>query len=255
MGLQVKDKIKIAIPKSDKTIFGNIPRFKTLTIVGIFNFGMYEYDLNFIFTHSSIANKLLLINKDSFNKIEVFVEDPNLIKKAQELIKKKIKENNINFYTSSWKQNNSTLINALNVERNVMFLILTLIIFVAAMNIISGLIIFVKEKNKDIGILKTIGISNQSLIKVFLSIGLIIGLIGTILGGLFGILFSLYIEYIQIFLENLFDTQLFAKEVYYLSNWRSGEKDPKMTTAGGHSCLLFLWKNVSSAFCPRNGNQ
>ena len=198
--LKIGDKIKIAIPKTDKTIFGNIPRFKTLNIVGIFNLGMYEYDSNFVFTNSEIANKLILINKESFNKIEVFIDDPNLIEKDQKIINKIINDNNLNFYTENWKQNNSALINALNIEKNVMFLILSLIIIVASMNIISGLIIFVKEKNKDIGILKTLGLSNYSLIKIFISIGFLIGLTGTFFGGLLGILFSINITSIQDFI-------------------------------------------------------
>ena len=218
LGLKIGDKIKIAIPKTDKTIFGNIPRFKTLNIVGIFNLGMYEYDSNFVFTNSEIANKLILINKESFNKIEVFIDDPNLIEKDQRIINKIIKDNNLNFYTENWKQNNSALINALNIEKNVMFLILSLIIIVASMNIISGLIIFVKEKNKDIGILKTLGLSNYSLIKIFISIGFLIGLTGTFFGGLIGILFSINITSIQNFIEKLFNTSLFSREIYYLSN-------------------------------------
>ena len=216
--LKIGDKIKIAIPKTDKTIFGNIPRFKTLNIVGIFNLGMYEYDSNFVFTNSEIANKLILINKDSFNKIEVFIDDPNLIEKDQKIINKIINDNNLNFYTQNWKQNNSALINALNIEKNVMFLILSLIIIVASMNIISGLIIFVKEKNKDIGILKTLGLSNYSLIKIFISIGFLIGLTGTFFGGLLGILFSTNITSIQNFIEKIFNTNLFSREIYYLSN-------------------------------------
>ena len=216
--LKIGDKIKIAIPKTDKTIFGNIPRFKTLNIVGIFNLGMYEYDSNFVFTNSEIANKLILINKESFNKIEVFIDDPNLIEKDQRIINKIINDNNLNFYTENWKQNNSALINALNIEKNVMFLILSLIIIVASMNIISGLIIFVKEKNKDIGILKTLGLSNYSLIKIFMSIGFLIGLTGTFFGGLLGILFSTNITSIQNFIEKIFNTNLFSREIYYLSN-------------------------------------
>ena len=216
--LKIGDKIKIAIPKTDKTIFGNIPRFKTLNIVGIFNLGMYEYDSNFVFTNSEIANKLILINKESFNKIEVFIDDPNLIEKDQKIINKIINDNNLNFYTENWKQNNSALINALNIEKNVMFLILSLIIIVASMNIISGLIIFVKEKNKDIGILKTLGLTNYSLIKIFISIGFLIGLTGTFFGGLIGILFSLNITSIQNFIEKIFNTSLFSREIYYLSN-------------------------------------
>ena len=218
LGLKIGDKIKIAIPKTDKTIFGNIPRFKTLNIVGIFNLGMYEYDSNFVFTNSEIANKLILINKESFNKIEVFIDDPNLIEKDQIIINKIINDNHLNFYTENWKQNNSALINALNIEKNVMFLILSLIIIVASMNIISGLIIFVKEKNKDIGILKTLGLTNYSLIKIFISIGFLIGLTGTFFGGLLGILFSINITSIQNFIEKFFNTTLFSKEIYYLSN-------------------------------------
>ena len=106
---------------------------------------------------------------------------------TQDKVDRRIIANDFRLYTLSWKENNSTLINALNVEKNVMFLILTLIILVASMNIISGLIIFVKEKNKDIAILKTIGLRNSSLIKIFMSIGLLIGIVGTTLGGILGI--------------------------------------------------------------------
>ena len=121
-------------------------------------------------------------------------------------------------YLVTWKENHASLINALKTEKNVMFLILTLIVIVASMNIISGLIIFVKEKNKDIGILKTIGVSDYSLIKIFMTIGLIIGLIGSISGTIIGIIFSKNINSIQFFLENLLNQELFSKEVYYLSN-------------------------------------
>ena len=217
-GLSVGDEIKIAIPKTDNTIFGNIPRFKTLTVSGILNLGMYEYDSSFVFSNISIARKLLVLEDQNFNLIEIFIQSPNNIEIIQDKVNRRIIANNFRLYTSSWKENNSTLINALNVEKNVMFLILTLIILVASMNIISGLIIFVKEKNKDIGILKTIGLSNKSLIKIFLSIGLIIGLIGTIFGGLVGVIFSSNIKSIQFFIENILHTDLFAKEIYYLSN-------------------------------------
>ena len=218
LGLTIGEKIKIAIPKTDKTIFGNIPRFKTLQITGIFNVGIYEYDSNFVFTNPVIPRKLLMIEDNNYNKIELFTQDPNDIEQVQLEIDNKIKSMNNQLYSLSWKENNSSLINALNVEKNVMFLILTLIILVASMNIISGLIIFVKEKNKDIAILKTIGLSNSSLMKIFMSIGLLIGLIGTSLGGLLGVIFSINISSIQDILEKLFKTDLFAKEIYYLSS-------------------------------------
>ncbi len=106
LSLGINDKFKIAIPKTDKTIFGNIPRFKTLNIIGIFDLGMYEYDSNFIFTNSKIANKLLLINETSFNEIEIFTKDPSQIEKIQEKINLLINKNNLNLYTFSWKEKN-----------------------------------------------------------------------------------------------------------------------------------------------------
>ena len=216
--LSLGDKIKIAIPKTDKTIFGEIPRFKTLDIVGIFNLGMYEYDLNFVFTNPRIPRKLLMFESESYNKIEIYSLDPQNIELVQQQINLKIDNINNLLYSISWKEVNNSLLNALQVEKNVMFLILTLIIIVASMNIISGLIIFVKEKNKDIGILKTIGLSKKSLIKVFMSIGLLIGLIGTFLGTLFGVIFSVNISKIQNFLEDLLNINLFSNEIYYLSS-------------------------------------
>ena len=216
--LKVNDILKIAIPKSDNTIFGDIPRFKTLKISGIFNIGMYEYDSNLVFIDPKITRKLLSFKESSYNQIEIITDNPNNVDHLNKEINIFLKQNLNDLYSLSWKDRNNSLINALNVEKNVMFLILTLIILVASMNIISGLIIFVKEKTKDIGILKTIGMSDISLMKVFTFIGLIIGLIGTLSGALIGIIFSLNIKQIQNFIESIFNINLFAKEVYYLSS-------------------------------------
>ena len=212
------DKIKIAIPKTDKTILGNIPRFKTLKIVGIFDLGLYEYDSNLIFLSSNLVRKLLLYEAKDYNKIEYFFEKPNEVEKINNVFKSTIFDLGYDFYSITWKENNKTLINALKVERNVMFIILSLIILVASLNIISGLIIFVKEKNKDIGILKTIGMTNKSIIKIFFTIGISIGIIGSFIGLFLGIIFSLNIESIQIFLEKILKTKLFSEEIYYLSS-------------------------------------
>ncbi len=248
LGLAVGEKIKIAIPKTDKTIFGNIPRFKTLQIIGVFNVGMYEYDSNFVFTNPVVPRKLLMIEDNNYNKIELFTYDPNNIEQVQLEIDNKIKTMNNQLYSLSWKENNSSLINALNVEKNVMFLILTLIILVASMNIISGLIIFVKEKNKDIAILKTIGLSNSSLMKIFMSIGLLIGLIGTSLGGLLGVIFSKNISSIQNILEKLFKTDLFAKEVYYLSSLPSRLDQIEVLYVVLISLIISLFATVFPAY-------
>ena len=170
MNLSVGDKVKIAIPKTDKTILGNIPRFKTLEVVGVFDLGLYEYDSNLIFLSSELVRKLLLYDEDIYNKIEFFTSSPNEIELFKNKVELETSNLLLNFYSISWKDQNKTLINALKVEKNVMFIILSLIILVASLNIISGLIIFVKEKNKDIGILKTIGMTNKSIIKIFLSL-------------------------------------------------------------------------------------
>ncbi len=218
INLTIGDKIKIAIPKSDKTILGNIPRFKTLEIVGIFDLGLYEYDSSLVFLSSNLVRKLLLYNDNIYNKIEFFSEFPNQIEIFKKNVEFEILKLQINFYPISWMDMNQTLINALKVEKNVMFIILSLIILVASLNIISGLIIFVKEKQKDIGILKTIGMTNKSIIKIFFTIGISIGLIGSLLGLLIGVVFTINIKLIQVFLENLLGTKLFSEEVYYLSS-------------------------------------
>ncbi len=218
MNAKVGDKIKIAIPKTDKTILGNIPRFKTLEIIGIFDLGLYEYDSNLIFVSSSLVRKLLLYENNHYNKIEFFVEKPNEIEKLNERIKSIISGSKYNFYSITWKENNRTLMNALKVEKNVMFIILSLIILVASLNIISGLIIFVKEKNKDIGILKTMGMTNNSIVKIFFTIGITIGFIGSLFGLFLGVIFSVNIQSIQRFLEKILNTKLFSEEIYYLSS-------------------------------------
>ncbi len=218
LNLSVSDKIKIAIPKTDKTILGNIPRFKTLEIIGIFDLGLYEYDSNLVFLNSNIVRKLLLFEETDYNKIEFFIDNPNEVEKFKNIVDLSIFKSNSNLFTVSWKEINKTLINALKVEKNVMFIILSLIILVASLNIISGLIIFVKEKNKDIGILKTMGMTNNSIVKIFFTIGISIGLIGSIIGLFLGIIFSINIQYIQNFLEKILDTKLFSEEIYYLSS-------------------------------------
>ncbi len=218
LNVEIGDKIKIAIPKSDNTILGNIPRFKTLSIVGIFDFGLYEYDNNLIFIHSTLARKLTLINNNDYNKIEIFSSGTGNINKIKNQIINIINNNNLNLTPITWKERNLSLINALKVEKNVMFLILTLIILIASMNIISGLIIFVKEKNKDIGILKTFGLGDFGILKIFFTIGILIGFIGASLGLFIGIVFTLNIKHIQNFLEKILDTKLFAEEIYYLSS-------------------------------------
>ncbi|MDC0625588.1 lipoprotein-releasing ABC transporter permease subunit [Alphaproteobacteria bacterium] len=224
LSLQIGDKLKLAIPKTDKSLLGDIPRFKTLTVSGIFDFGMYEYDVGLVFISLELAQRLLLFEDNYFNRIEFYLDNPLLVDKFKSQVDLNIKNKSLSLYSLSWIERNSSLMNALKVEKNVMFLILTLIIVVASMNIISGLVIFVKEKNKDIAILRTLGFNKIGILKVFFLIGLTIGLIGTFLGTFFGIIITENLKYIQIVLENLLETELFSEEVYFLSTLPSDIK-------------------------------
>ena len=224
LNLQIGGKLKLAIPKTDKSLLGEIPRFKTLTVSGIFDFGMYEYDVGLVFISLELAQRLLLFEDNHFNRVEFYLKNPLLVDKFKSQVDLNITNKGLSLYSLSWVERNSSLMNALKVEKNVMFLILTLIIVVASMNIISGLVIFVKEKNKDIAILKTLGFNKIGILKVFFLIGLTIGLIGTILGTFFGIIITENLKYIQIVLETLLETELFSEEVYFLSTLPSDIK-------------------------------
>ena len=224
LNLQIGDNLKLAVPKTDKSLLGDIPRFKTLTVTGIFDFGMYEYDVGLVFISLELAHRLLLFEDNHFNRVEFYLKNPLLVDKFKSQVDLNIINKGLSLYSLSWVERNSSLMNALKVEKNVMFLILTLIIVVASMNIISGLVIFVKEKNKDIAILKTLGFSKMGILKVFFLIGLAIGLIGAVLGTFIGIIITENLKYIQVILENLLDTQLFSEEVYFLSTLPSDIK-------------------------------
>ena len=219
LSLNLNDKIKIAIPKTDKTIFGNIPRFKTMIISGIFDLGMYEYNSNYIYIPIDVSRSLTMLNYNEFNNLEIFVKNPDKMLNELYLLNNFINLKKLrNLYIISWEDKNQTFLNALKIERNVMFLILVLIILIATLNIVSGLIIFVKDKNKEIGILRAMGLSKFSIIKIFLLIGSTIGVIGTFLGVVIGLIFSININKIQFLLENMIGINLFAPEIYFLSN-------------------------------------
>ena len=252
LNLKLGDKLKLAIPKTDKSLLGNIPRFKTLIVDGIFDFGMYEYDSGLVFISLELSQKLLLLDNNHYNRIEFYLDDPLAIEKFKKDIDLNISNKNLSLYSLSWVERNSSLMNALKVEKNVMFLILTLIILVASMNIISGLVIFVKEKNKDIGILKTLGFNNISILKIFFLIGLTIGLIGTVFGTLFGIIITENLNYIQIFLENFLDTELFSEEVYFLSTLPSDIKYEEVLFVFCISLIITILSTIFPAIRASN---
>ena len=252
LNLKIGDQIKIAIPKTDTSLLGKIPRFKTLKIDGIFDFGLFEYDSNLVFISLELSRKLLLFENDTYNRLEFYIDDPLRVNNFKKIIESEIIKNNLNLYSLSWMDRNLSLMNALKVEKNVMFLILTLIIIVASMNIISGLIIFVKEKNKDIGILKTLGFTNLGVLKIFFIIGLTIGLIGAISGTLIGIIITENLQIIQNFLENLLDTDLFSEEIYFLSTLPSDIKYQEVLFVFFISIIISILSTIFPAIRASN---
>ena len=199
-----------------QTPFGNLPLQEKFTISSIFSTGLYEFDENVIFMPFENAKSLFELSDKDID-LEIYLNKPDQVG----LIKNKIQKLFSDHYVYSWADLNKSFFGALKVERNVMFIILTLIIVVAAFNIISGLTILVKNKTREIAILRTLGISKNSITKVFFVIGFTIGLLATITGVTIGILFSYYIEEIRVLITSIFNISLFPEEIYFLSQMPS----------------------------------
>ena len=216
LNLAVGDKINLLSSAYISTPFGGLPKQETYSVGGIFSSGFYEFDKNVVFLNLNEALYFFNKTKRDIN-LEVYLSDPL---KADD-IKDEIGIMNNDFYIYSWIDLNKSFFSALKVERNVMFIILTLIIIVAAFNIISGLTILIKNKTKEIAILKTLGLSNSSIIKSFFLTGFTIGLLATIFGIIFGILFSENIESIRVFLSYILNVEIFPSDVYFLEEMPS----------------------------------
>ena len=188
-----------------------MPKQDGYLVKAIFKSGFFEFDQSVVFLNLNETLSFFDKNKGSIN-LELYLKDPL---KANE-VKNKLEELNNSFFIYTWMDTHKSFFGALKVERNVMFIILTLIIIVAAFNIISGLTILIKNKTKEIAILKTLGLSNTSIIRSFFLTGFTIGLLATILGIIFGILFSINIEEIRYFLSNVFNVEIFPQDVYFL---------------------------------------
>ena len=213
LGVNVGDEIKLISPDGNITPFGTIPRMKNYTVSAIFNIGMHEYDSSFIFMPLTEAQIFFKYPK-SISYLDVMLRQPNQASEMVETIKNVLKNN---FRVFDWQKTNSSFFNAIQVERNVMFLILTLIIIVAAFNIISSLIMLVKDKGRDIAILRTMGATRGMIMRIFFISGASIGVTGTFAGFLLGIAFANNIELIRQFLQSFTGTDLFAAEIYFLS--------------------------------------
>jgi len=209
----IGDEIKIISPDFSTTIVGSIPRIKTFKVSDIFDVGMYEYNSSTIFMPLETA-QLFFKNYDGVSNIEVLVTDPE----NTTLIKSHINSlANQNIGMVDWDQINESLFDALAVERTVMFLILTLIVIIASFNLISGLIMIVKEKSRNIAILRTYGITKTSVMKIFILSGSVIGVVGTSIGTVLGITIAKNIEPIRASLESLTGTTLFDPVIYFLT--------------------------------------
>ena len=213
MGVTVGDKLTLISPKGAQTPFGTTPRVKSYEIIALFEIGMSEYDSNIIYMPLYEAQKYFN-KKESVSGIEVFINNPDEAEIFTESIEK---ITNNNFYISSWKQQNSAFFNALEVERDLMFIIVSLIVLVAGLNIVSGLIMLVKDKTSDIAILRTMGASKNSIMRIFFITGAFIGITGTFLGVVIGIVFCNNIDFIRLLISNITGTNLFSPDMYYLS--------------------------------------
>ena len=212
LGIDVGDDITLMSPSGVETIIGNLPKQKTFTVISIFDSGLADFDNNIAFINLETLEEFFGIAKDLRN-LEIYLKNPQNIETQKELIQNIFDQE----FVFSWADMNNSLFSALKVERNVMFIILSLIIIVAAFNIISGLTILVKNKTRDIAILKSIGVLNKSIIKIFFLVGVIIGTSATLFGIFLGVLFSIYIENIRSFLSSTFNISLFPEEIYFLS--------------------------------------
>ena len=221
LGLTIGDRVSIMSPVGIETIIGSLPKQETFTIVSIFDSGLADFDSNIAFINLDTLEDFFDLEKKNRN-LEIYLNNLSNIDE----IKTQIQNIFENEFIYTWADMNSALFSALKVERNVMFIILSLIIIVAAFNIISGLTILVKNKTKDIAILKSIGVLNKSIIKIFFLIGVIIGTTATFFGIFLGVMFSLYIENLREFLSNTFNISLFPEEIYFLSTMPS-EINPK----------------------------
>ena len=216
LDLKIGDSITIMSSSGIETIIGNLPKQKTFIVSSIFGSGLAEFDNNVIFLNLNTLEEFSNISSNKRN-LEIYLHNPNKIENQKEIVQNIFS----NDFVFTWADMNYSLFSALKVERNVMFIILSLIIIVAAFNIISGLTILVKNKTKDIAILKSIGVLNNSIIKIFFLIGVIIGTSATLFGVLLGVTFSIYVENIREFISSTFNLTLFPEEIYFLSTMPS----------------------------------
>ena len=213
LGLRIGETVSLISPKGNATAFGTVPRVRGYRVAGTLNVGMFEYDSGFIFMPLTAAQTYFRL-PEAVTQIEVFLADPDMVPGTRKAIDD-LTGGQARIY--DWQQANASFFNAIQVERNVMFLILTLIILVAAFNIISSLIMLVKDKGRDIAILRTMGATRGMILRIFFLSGASIGVVGTLCGTLLGVWFATHIEAIRQFVQAIVGRDLFAAEIYFLT--------------------------------------
>jgi len=216
LDVKIGDDISLMSSTGVETIIGSLPKQKLFTVVSLFESGLVDFDNNIAFINLLTLEEFFNLNKKERN-LEIYLKYPQNIERQKIIVQKEFP----NEFVYSWSDMNSSLFSALKVERNVMFIILSLIIVVAAFNIISGLTILVKNKTREIAILKSIGVLNKSIIKIFFLVGVIIGTSATIFGIILGVTFSMYVENLRQIISTLFNISLFPEEIYFLSSMPS----------------------------------
>ena len=235
LSLRSGDNIILVSPKGAVTPMGMVPRIKSYKVAAVFEIGMSEYDSSFVFM--PLPESQAYFNRSGdVTAIEVYVDKPDQIERYRRLVTEAAGRP---IFVVDWRQRNSTFFNALQVERNVMFLILTIIVIVAAFNITSGLIMLVKDKGRDIGILRTQGVTQGAIMRVFMMTGASIGFVGTLVGFLLALVICLNIESIRRFLSWMTNTELFSPELYFLS------KLPADLDAGETTAVVFMALSLS----------
>ena len=243
-GLAPGSSLRLISPQSKSTAFGTVPRIKTYKVAAIFHLGMFQYDNGFVFMPLEAA-QLYFRTGPGVSQLEVFVEDPDNLGGIKESIREGAGRE---VRLIDWQQTNAVFFNAVEVERNVMFLILTLIILVAAFNIVSSLIMLVKDKGSAIAILRTMGASRAAVMRIFLLAGASIGIVGTAIGFALGLAFASNIETIRRWLEALSGTNLFEAEIYFLSRLPSRVETGDVVLVVAMSIVLSLLATLYPAW-------
>ena len=244
LNVSVGDYISLISPNVMETAIGVLPIKQNFMVGGFFDIGMYEYDNNFVFIPWKKAEKFLSTKKIAHG-IEIFLQNPKITQNVFSDLSSKLDKN---LSIIDWKKRNSSFMNALDVEKNVMFVILTLIILVATFNIISSMIMLVQTKKSDIALMRTMGASKYLIIRIFMLTGSIIGILGTIIGAILGIVVSINIEPIRNFISTFFGQELFAPQIYFLSKLPSNINFNEVFVVMGLSITLTLLASIFPAW-------